>query len=274
MGVPLWVWIAFHGVVLAALGLDLAFAGAGGRRRAAIWTAVWVTLALAMGVWLLKTRGPQPAVSFITCYLLELSLSVDNLVVMLFIFTSRNVSEPDQRRMLLWGVLGAVIMRGAFILTGSLLLDRLDWVSYVFAAILIWAGIRMGIGRQHKAPAKAFPGLSPFLSTLLLIETADLIFAVDSVPAAFAVTRDPFLIYTANILAVIGLRSLYVLLASATQKVVYLDKGLAVILVFVGLTIALESVIEVPPGATLLFVIATLVVTTAISARKFRQRNV
>jgi tellurite resistance protein TerC len=214
--------------------------------------------------------GNAAAVAFITCYLIEFSLSADNIVVMLYIFTSRHVSEPDQHRMLLWGVLGAVVMRAAFILAGTTLLARLEWVSYVFAALLVWAGIRLAMGKPHQPPAKTMTGVSAFLATLLMVETADVVFAIDSVPAAFAVTRDPFLIYTANILAVIGLRSLYALVASSISRITYLDRGLAAILIFV----AVGLVVPVPPAVTLAVVLGLLGLTIALSALKLRRPDV
>lgn len=231
---------------------------------------MWIALALAFAVWVRQIMGNAAAVAFITCYLIEFSLSADNIVVMLYIFTSRKVPEPDQHRMLLWGVLGAVIMRGAFIVAGTRLLARLEWVSYVFAALLVWAGVRLAIGKPHRPPAKTIAGLSAFFTTLLLVESADLVFAVDSVPAAFAVTRDPFIIYTANILAVIGLRSLYALVASSISRIKYLDRGLAVILIFVGVGL----VVTVPPVVTLGVVVVVLGLTTALSALKFQRPNV
>jgi tellurite resistance protein TerC len=214
--------------------------------------------------------GNAAAVAFITCYLIEFSLSADNIVVMLYIFTSRHVSEPDQHRMLLWGVLGAVVMRAAFILAGTTLLARLEWVSYVFAALLVWAGIRLAIGKPHRPPAKTMTGVSAFFATLLMVETADVVFAIDSVPAAFAVTRDPFLIYTANILAVIGLRSLYALVASSISRITYLDRGLAAILIFV----AVGLVVPMPPAVTLGVVLGILGLTIALSALKLRRPDV
>lgn len=214
--------------------------------------------------------GNAPAVAFITCYLIEFSLSADNIVVMLYIFNARQVSERDQHRMLLLGVLGAIIMRAAFILVGTTLLQRLEWVSYIFAALLVWAGVRLAIGKPHHPPAKTMAGLSAFFTTLLLVESADVVFAIDSVPAAFAVTRDPFLIYTSNILAVIGLRSLYTLVAHSISRITYLDRGLAAILIFV----AVGLVVPVPPMITLGVVIGILGVTTAVSALKLRRRDV
>jgi tellurite resistance protein TerC len=235
-----------------------------------VWVAIWVALALAFAVWIRQTMGNAAAVAFITCYLIEFSLSADNIVVMLYIFTSRRVNEADQHRMLLLGVLGAVILRGAFIVAGTTLLSRLEWVSYVFAALLLWAGVRLAMGKPHRPPARTFAGLSAFFTTLLLVELADVVFAVDSVPAAFAVTRDPFLIYTANILAVIGLRSLYGLVASSISRIKYLDRGLAAILIFV----AVGLVVSVPPAVTLGVVVGILGVTTALSALKFRRPDV
>ena len=235
-----------------------------------MWTAIWVALAFAFAFWVRQIKGNDAAVAFITCYLIEFSLSTDNIVVMLYIFTSRHVSEKDQHQMLLWGVLGAVIMRGAFIVAGTTLLQRLEWVSYLFAALLVWAGVRLAIGKPHKPPAKTMAGMSAFFTTLLLVESADLVFAVDSVPAAFAVTRDPFLIYTANILAVIGLRSLYSLVSSSIGKIKYLDRGLAVILIFVGVGL----VVPIPPLVTLGVVLVVLALTTALSALKFQRPDV
>ena len=232
--------------------------------------AVWVALALAFAVWIRQTMGNAPAIAFITCYLIEFSLSADNIVVMLYIFTSRQVGERDQHRMLLLGVLGAFIMRAAFILLGTSLLHRLEWVSYVFAALLVWAAVRMAMGKPHKPPSSTMKGMSAFFTTLLLVESADLVFAIDSVPAAFAVTRDPFLIYTSNILAVVGLRSLYALVANSVSKIKYLDRGLAAILIFV----AVGLVVPVPPGVTLGIVLGILGVTIVVSALKLRRPNV
>ncbi len=262
----LTTWVAFHAIVLAALGLDLLF----GSKRPLVWVAIWVALALGFAVWIWQTMGNAPAVAFITCYLIEFSLSADNIVVMLYIFTSRQVNERDQHRMLLLGVLGAIIMRAAFILLGATLLQRLAWVSYVFAALLVWAGVRLAIGKPHHPPAKAMAGLSAFFTTLLLVESADVVFAIDSVPAAFAITRDPFLIYTSNILAVIGLRSLYALVANSVSRIRYLDRGLAAILIFV----AVGLVVPIPPGVTLGVVLGILGVTTALSALKLRRPDV
>lgn len=229
-----------------------------------------MALALAFAAYIRQTIGNASAVAFITCYLIEFSLSADNIVVMLYIFTSRHIGERDQHRMLLLGVLGAVVMRAAFIVAGTTLLHRLEWVSYLFAAILVWAALRLAIGKPHKPPARTIAGLSAFFTTLLLVETADVVFAVDSVPAAFAVTRDPFVIYTSNILAVIGLRSLYALIASSISKITYLDRGLAAILLFV----AVGLVVPVPPGVTLGVVLGILGVTIALSALKFRRPDV
>lgn len=229
-----------------------------------------MALALAFAAYIRQTIGNASAVAFITCYLIEFSLSADNIVVMLYIFTSRHIGERDQHRMLLLGVLGAVVMRAAFIVAGTTLLHRLEWVSYLFAAILAWAALRLAIGKPHKPPARTIAGLSAFFTTLLLVETADVVFAVDSVPAAFAVTRDPFVIYTSNILAVIGLRSLYALIASSISKITYLDRGLAAILFFV----AVGLVVPVPPGVTLGVVLGILGVTIALSALKFRRPDV
>jgi tellurite resistance protein TerC len=266
--------VIFHVVVLAALGIDLAFAGSGGHKRAAVWTGIWIALALGFGLWVRHTMGNAAFVAFITCYLVELSLSTDNIVVMLYIFSSRHVEERDQQRMLLLGVLGAVIMRGVFIVAGATLIQRLEWVTYVFAAILVWAGIRMAMGKPHRQRTTTIGSLSAFWTTVLLIESADVVFAVDSVPAAFAITRDPFLIYTSNILAVIGLRSLYTLIAGSVGRIRYLDRGLAAILIFVGLGLGLEPWIEIPPGATLGAVLVILGLTAALSARSLRRTDV
>jgi predicted tellurium resistance membrane protein TerC len=264
------LWAGFNALIVAIIAVDLTV----GRRRPAVWTAVWIALALAFGGWLAITAGQRTALEYVTCYLLELSLSVDNIVVMIYLFSSRNVRKEDQHSMLMWGVLGAIVMRGVFILAGTTLLERFEWITYVFAATLIWGGIRLAMGRQHKASGRSWLRLSPYLTTLLLIETADLIFAVDSVPAAFAVSRDPFVVYTANIFAVIGLRSLYSILAPVVGRIRYLDQGLAAILIFVGGTMALESQVSVPSWVTLLVVIGVLGVTVAVSRFKLRRRPV
>jgi tellurite resistance protein TerC len=231
-------------------------------KEAAIWTGVWVTLALvfALGLWI--WQDAQTALTFLTGYVIEESLSVDNIFVIVMIFSYFGVPKQYQHRVLFWGIIGALLMRGTFIALGALLLQRFSWIIYIFGALLIVTGIRMAIRHDEAFDAEKNPiyrlakrslpftteydgqkfftthnarrVATPLFLVLLMVEFTDLIFAVDSIPAIFAVTTDPFIVYTSNIFAILGLRSLYFLLAGVVGKFHLLKYGLAVILVFVG----------------------------------------
>jgi tellurite resistance protein TerC len=274
----IWFWVGFVAFVLAMLALDL---GVFNRtphvvraREAAIWTAVWVGLALLFAGGLLLFEGHQPALTFLTGYLIEESLSIDNIFVIVLIFQYFAVPAQYQHRVLFWGILGALVMRGLFIGLGAALLARFEWIIYIFGALLVVTGVRMAVKQDEEFDAEQNPVVkaarrvlpltegyrgkhffvmengrryaTPLLLVLLLVEATDLIFAVDSIPAIFGITRDPFLVFTSNIFAILGLRSLYFLLASVVTKFWMLKYGLAVILTFVGTKMLIESWIHIP----------------------------
>jgi len=274
----IWFWVGFVGFVLAMLALDL---GVFNKRphvvhpkEAAIWTAVWVGLALLFAGGLAFFATPQTALTFLTGYLIEESLSIDNIFVIVLIFQYFAVPAQYQHRVLFWGSLGALIMRGLFIGLGAALLARFEWIIYIFGALLIVTGVRMAVKQDEEFDAEQNPVVkavrrvlpltngyrgkhffvvengrrfaTPLLLVLVLVEATDLIFAVDSIPAIFGITRDPFLVFTSNIFAVLGLRSLYFLLASVVTKFWMLKYGLAVILTFVGTKMLIESWIHIP----------------------------
>jgi tellurite resistance protein TerC len=297
MEIGIWWWVAFNVFVLAMLALDLGVfhrrAHVVGLREAAVWSAVWVGLALAFnaGLWLYAGRGP--GLEFLTGYLIEKSLSVDNIFVFVMLFTYFAVPAQYQHRVLFWGILGALVMRGAFIAAGAYLLQQFHWVIYLFGAILILTGVKMAMrGDAPMDPGKnpvtrfarrvlpltpRYHGqrfwvrdagrwvATPLFLVLLLVEFTDLVFAIDSIPAIFAVTQDPFIVYTSNVFAILGLRSLYFLLAGVVHRFVYLKYGLALVLVFVGIKMLLVDVYKVPTAASLGVIAAVLTVSIAAS---------
>jgi tellurite resistance protein TerC len=288
-----WAFIAFNVFVMVMLAVDLGLfhrqAHVITAREAAGWTAVWVALALIFGAGVYRFMGHQAGTEFLTGYLIEEALSVDNMFVFLLIFSYFKVPAKYQHRVLFWGILGALLMRGTMIGAGSYLITRFHWVIYIFGGFLVITGIRLAIEQQHNIEPEANPVLrllmrvmpivpkyegqkfftrqqvgekfrlaaTPLLVVLVLVETTDLVFALDSIPAIFAVTRDPFLVYTSNVFAILGLRSLYLLLAGVIHKFHYLQLGLSVVLVFVGTKMLLSEIYHIPIGLSLL-VIATI----------------
>ena len=274
----IWFWVGFIAFVLAMLALDLGIFNRNPHvvspKEASVWTAVWVGLALLFAGGLLVFESHHSALTFLTGYLIEESLSIDNIFVIVLIFQYFAVPAQYQHRVLFWGILGALIMRGLFIGLGAALLARFEWIIYIFGALLIVTGVRMAVKRDEEFDAEQNPVVkavrrvlpltngsrgkhffvvengrrfaTPLLLVLVLVEATDLIFAVDSIPAIFGITRDPFLVFTSNIFAVLGLRSLYFLLASVVTKFWLLKYGLAVILTFVGTKMLLESWIHIP----------------------------
>jgi tellurite resistance protein TerC len=267
-----WLWVGFNLFVLAMLALDLGVfhrdSHTVGFKEAVGWTVGWVSLALLfnLGVW--HYAGSQKAVEFLTGYLIEYSLSADNVFVFALLFSYFAVPPQYQHKVLFWGVLGALVMRLAMITIGTVLITKFSWIIYVFGAFLVLTGIKMVVKRDEAIHPERNPvvrwfkrlmpvtadyrgdrffvmeagrrAATPLFVVLLLVEFTDLVFAVDSIPAIFAVTRDPFIVYTSNAFAILGLRSLYFALAGVMNKFHYLKVGLGVILVFVGVKMLLS----------------------------------
>ena len=293
----IWFWVGFIAFVLAMLAIDLGVFNRAPHvvkaREALTWTAVWVGLALAFAGGLAVFVDQQAALTFLTGYVIEESLSVDNIFVIVLIFQYFAVPAQYQHRVLFWGILGALIMRGLFIGLGAALLARFEWIIYVFGALLVITGIRMATKSDEEFNGEQNPVVkfmrrflpltdgyrgkhflafengkrhaTPLLVVLVLVEATDLIFAVDSIPAIFGITRDPFLVFTSNIFAVLGLRSLFFLLASVVTKFYLLKYGLALILTFVGAKMLLESWIHIPILLSLGIVVCVLAASIAAS---------
>jgi tellurite resistance protein TerC len=262
-------------------------------REASAWTAGWVALALLFGAGIAWRFGRQPAVEYLTGYVIEYALSVDNLFVFILIFRTFGVPSMYQRSVLLWGILGAMIMRAVFILIGAALISRFQWLLYVFGAFLIYTGGKILVGKDvethpEKNPVlklfgKVFPIVRHFgegkfivkhrgrwyatalLPVLLVVEATDVVFAVDSIPAIFAVTRDPFIVFTSNVFAVLGLRALYFVLKTIMDVFRFLKVGLGLVLVFVGGKMCVEHWLHVPAEISLLVVVALLGASVAAS---------
>lgn len=309
-----WLWLGFNLFVLALLALDLGVfhrqAHVVSVKEAAIWSIVWIGLALLFNAGLYffwNTFSPssaysnsEAALAFFTGYLIEKSLSVDNIFVFVLIFTYFAVPPAYQHRVLFWGIVGALVMRAGLIAIGATLLKEFHWIIYVFGAFLIFTGIKMALHRQEQLQPERNPVIrlfrrlmpvteeyhgekffirrggtllaTPLFLVLLMVESTDLVFAVDSIPAIFAVTADPFIVYTSNVFAILGLRSLYFVLAGIMHKFQYLKLGLSVVLTFVGLKMVLTDVYKIPTGISL-GVIATIL-TVAIAASLWRARQI
>ena len=297
------LFIAFNAGVLAVLAIDLGIfnkkAHAATVREAATWSAVWIALSLGFAGLILHLYGKEPALEFVTGYLIEYSLSIDNIFVIVLIFSYFRIPEKYQHRVLFWGIIGALVMRGAMIGAGTLLIQRFHWIIYVFGAFLIFTGIRMAthdeadIGPEanpilrlvrrilpithdyrgqeffvREPPTRGAPPAimaTPLFVVLILVETTDLIFAVDSIPAIFAVTRDPFIVYTSNVCAILGLRSLYFLLAGVINKFHLLKLGIAAVLTFVGVKMLLSGNYEIPIHVSLVVIVGILAVSVIAS---------
>jgi tellurite resistance protein TerC len=298
---PPVVWFGFSALVISLLVLDL---GVLNRRahvltfkEAITWSGGLVAVALLFGLFVLWREGTQPALEYYTGYLIELSLSVDNLFVFLLIFSYFCVRSDAQPKVLKWGILGAIVMRLIMIALGALLLERFHWIVYVFGGLLIVTGIRMltqkeeavdlernpvvRLARRFLPISDSYDGTkfftrtlrgklmgTPLLLVLLVVEWSDLVFAIDSIPAIFAVTRDPFLVYSSNIFAILGLRAMFFVLASMLDKFVYLKPGVAFILVFVGIKMTLSGWIHIPTTLSLGVIVATLVTAVVLSLRR------
>jgi tellurite resistance protein TerC len=295
------VWIAFNAVVLALLALDLFVFHRSAHevrfREAAAWSVFWVLLSLAFGTGIYFLRGRQDGLEFFAGYLIEWALSVDNIFVFVLVFSYFRVPFAYQHRVLFWGILAAQVMRGAMIGAGVFLIERFAWITYVFGAFLVITAIRMATHDQEDIHVDSNPIIrlvrrflpvtneyhgqkffvrqevagrirtvaTPMLVVLAAIETTDVIFALDSIPAIFAITRDPFIVYTSNVCAILGLRALYFLLAGVINTFRWLKLGLSIVLVFVGLKMLLEGVIHVPVGVSLI-VIAGLLSASVVAS--------
>ena len=299
-------WIAFLGLVAGLLALDLGVfhreAHEVSRKEALTWSAVWIGLALAFNAGVFWFMGQQAGIEWFTGYVVEKSLAVDNVFVFLLIFSAFAVPAKYQHRVLFWGIVGALIMRAILIAFAGVLLGTFHWVIYVFGAFLILTGIRFLRG-NHEVPSleenklvrlakRLFPvtegyegqrffvlrngvrHMTPLFLVLILVETTDLVFAVDSIPAIYAITSDPFIVFTSNIMAILGLRALYFVLAGYLAGLRYLKPGLAAVLVFVGTKMLLVDVYKIPALASLGVIVGILGVAVAASIFKARQEEV
>jgi tellurite resistance protein TerC len=295
-------WILFNLFIMAMLVLDLGVLNRQshriGFREALIWSGVWIGLAAAFAISLFFWQGRATSLEFITGYVIELSLSVDNLFVFLVIFRYFKVADEQQHKVLFWGIVGALVMRGLFILAGVTLIRRFEWITYLFGATLVYSGyklLRQGETEIHpeKNPVlrvfrrimpvtdnyeggKFFirrPGLyaTPLFVVLLVIETTDVVFAVDSIPAVLAITLNAFIVYTSNIFAILGLRSMYFALAGLMDVFHYLHYGLSVVLIFVGLKMLGSHYVQIPTAWALTVVIGVL--ASSVLASVLRPRK-
>jgi tellurite resistance protein TerC len=304
---PLWLWISFTVFVLGMLALDLGVfhrsAHAVSLKEAGMWSAVWIALSLVFNVIIYNFYGSEVGLQFLTGYLIEKSLSVDNIFVFVLIFSYFSVPAMYQHRVLFWGIFGALVMRAVMIATGAALLERFHWIIYIFGAFLIFTGIRMAFHKDEELHPESNPvvrlfkrimpvtqeyhgqsffvrhagklAATPLFVVLLLVESTDLVFALDSIPAIFAITQDPFIVYTSNVFAILGLRALYFLLAGVMDKFRYLKIGLSAVLVFVGAKMLAEAIhVEIPIGISLGVIAAVLTTSVLASLWKSRQEAI
>jgi tellurite resistance protein TerC len=300
-----WEWAVFAGIVLVMLALDLGVFHREehviGPREALAWSGVWIALGLSFGAWVWLRRGPEAGLQYVTGYVIEKSLSVDNIFVFVVIFGALAIPPLYQHRVLFWGILTALVLRGAMIAAGSALLHRFHWVIYVFGGFLVVTGAKLFLDRgatPHPEQSRAFrlltrivPGTprldgkrfftreggrrvaTPLFFGLAMVELADVVFAVDSIPAIFAVTDDAYIVFTSNIFAILGLRSLYFLLAGFVARFTYLKPSLAGVLVFVGAKMALVDVVHLHPATSLGVIVAILGIGVVASILKARREK-
>ena len=311
----IWLWIVFNLFVLLMLALDLGVfhrhSHVVSTKEAVTWSVVWIALAMVFNVGLYffwdmiapnsGYSNSEASLAFFTGYLIEKSLSVDNIFVFILIFTFFAVPAAYQHRVLFWGILGALVMRGVLIAVGATLLKEFHWIIYVFGAFLIFTGIKMAFHKNEEVHPENNPLVkllkrimpvtdnyegdkffirragtlmaTPLFVVLLMVESTDLIFAVDSIPAIFAVTNDPFIVYTSNVFAILGLRALYFLLANVMDKFQYLKLGLSVVLTFVGIKMVIVDFYKIPVGASLVVIASILAVSIAASLWKTRNSS-
>jgi tellurite resistance protein TerC len=301
MNVSFWAWALVLAVILVMLAVDLVAhrkAHVVSVKEAALWSAVWASLGLGFGGIIWWTYGAQAGGEYFTGYLIEKSLAVDNVFVFALIFTYFAVPREYQHRVLFYGVLGALVFRAIFIAGGAIVIERFAWILYVFGAFLIYTGWKMFVHRYEERDPRQDPVLrlvrrfvpttdeyhgqkfwvktagkwvaTPLFTVLVLVETSDIIFAVDSIPAIFAVTQEPFLVFTSNAFAILGLRAMYFLLADLIHRFIYLKSGLAAILIFVGVKMLLLDVWKVPIWLSLAVIATSISVAVALSLRATR----
>jgi tellurite resistance protein TerC len=313
MDTPIWLWIGFNVFVLAMLALDLGVfhrkAHAVSGREALAWSIVWISLSLVFNavIYFYWDRmmpnstytNSEAALAFLTGYLIEKSLSVDNIFVFILVFSFFAVPAAYQHRILFWGILGALVMRGMLIAIGAALLEQFHWIIYIFGAFLIFTGIRMAWQHEENVQPDKNPVVkffrkfmpvtenferdkffvrradklmaTPLFLILLVVESTDLIFAVDSIPAIFAVTQDPFIVYTSNVFAILGLRALYFLLANVMDMFQYLKFGLSAVLVFIGIKMVIVDFYKIPIGVSLAVVASILTISILASLWKAKE---
>lgn len=296
-------WIGFGIIVLIIMILDLGVFQKKGKsmsmKEATLKTILFISLALGFNVMLWLREGPVAGMEFLAGYLIELSLSVDNLFVFLMLFTYFRVPQAHQNRVLFWGIFGALVLRAIFIYVGAALLNKFHWIMYVFGAFLVFTAVKMFIQKEEEPDpelnifvrlikkvipiTKQFHGekffiqeggkylATPLFVVLVLVETTDVIFAFDSIPAIFAVTKDPFIVFTSNVFAILGLRALYFCISGLMDKFVYLKPALSFILAFVGIKMLIADVYKIPIVISLVFIVSALI--SAIMASVYKSRK-
>jgi len=290
-------WVVFFAIVAVALSIDLGFVGRKGKiistRTAYAWSAVWISLGLGFSLLVWLWYGGEAAQQYLAAYLIEESLSIDNLFVFLLVFGSLGIALRYQRKVLFWGILGAIVMRGAFIVAGVELIDRFHWIIYVFGTLLVYTAYRLirshgvkvepeknpmvRVARRLFPVATAYEGkrfvvrrqgrrfITPLVIALVAIESADLVFAIDSVPAVLAISDITFVVFTSNIAAILGLRSLYFALAGSLQRFEYLSWGLAAVLGFVGVKMLISDWVHIPVVASLAVIVVAVGSSVVVS---------
>lgn len=295
-GHPVWIWFGFAGVMTVSLAVDLYVHRAGrntDRRSAILWSLIWIGLGIAFGGVVWVALGTSAGMDYFAAYLMEKSLSVDNLFVFLMVFQALNIPTRYQRKVLTWGIFGALIMRGLFVWVGAAALRQFHWMAMLFGALLLWAAIRTWrhdpaeqdearsiswLKRHLPVTSDLHQGrflareevgrvATPLLVAVIALELTDVVFAFDSVPAAFSVTRDEFLVYSSNAFAILGLRSLYAVLAKTLTHLRYLHYGLALVLGFAGLKLIVDEWVSISAPASIVFIVLVLTSVIVMSLR-------
>jgi tellurite resistance protein TerC len=298
------LWAVFATAVLFMLFLDLFVFNRKAHeikiKEALIWSVVWISVSLIFNLAVYLEAGPEKALNFFTGYLIEKTLSMDNIFVFLLIFNYFKVPGKYQHKILFWGILGALVIRGIFIVAGITLIERFHWMIYVFGVFLVFTGIKMAFKKDEEIDPSKNPvfklcrkfmpltedyheghffvkkdkrlWMTPLFMTLLIVETTDVVFAVDSIPAILAITTDPFIVYSSNIFAILGLRAMYFALAAMVDLFHYLQHGLSLILVFIGVKMLLGSIYKIPVGMTL-GIVALILAISVIASILRKQRS-